>query len=111
MKILGLYFSFKFGLVLKLSLFPIVLQKKIEAMKILFVEVALIEAMKILLVEVTLYLHKCTKDLVWDAIVMSGLVYLIATLICWRSYRIVTEDCCSCTCYFTLTLGLSLKCG
>ena len=45
---------------------------------------ALIRSMKFLSPEVALYLYKST---IWNTIIMSGLVLLVATWNCWISYK------------------------
>ena len=46
---------------------------------------ALICSMKFLFPEVALYLCKSTIHLAWNTVVLSGLVFLVDTWICWIS--------------------------
>ena len=48
---------------------------------------ALIRSVKFLSPEVALYLCKSTIRHVWNTVVMSGLVLLVATWNCWISYK------------------------
>ena len=48
---------------------------------------ALIHSMKFLSPEVALYLYNLPYGHVWNTVVMSGLVLLVATWNCWISYR------------------------
>ena len=48
---------------------------------------ALIRSMKFVSPEVALYLYKSTIRPLWNTVVMSVLVFLVATWNCWISYR------------------------
>ena len=72
-KTLGLTFSSKLDWVSYITFIAKTASKKIGA---------LICSMKFFSPEVVLYLHKSTMQLLWNTVVMTGLLLLVATLNC-----------------------------